>query len=199
MIEYTYLFELSSIILFCLAIWHFKKTFPKEKLLLFFIPAVIWGYIVELTAIYLYHIYYYPQTYFLSLFGVPIAISLGWATATYIGLYITTKKFHIKKVINVDIDTAIASTILDFIIIEPIAFFYKFWVWQENDFWFQAPLFNFVGWFLVITIFMLSYNYTRKNYKDTTQQIAALSALLLVGLIILELITILYKILFGWF
>jgi len=196
--EFIHLFEIASVLLLGLSVWHFKKTRSEENPFLFFIPAVLWGFIVELTAMYLYDLYYYPSAYFLTLFDVPLSIAFGWATAAYIGYYIISKKFHVRKVIDLDVDTAVVSTAFDFIIVEPIAFFYKFWVWKQNDFWFNAPFFNFVGWFLVITIFMLSYNYI-KDIKERKKQLLLFFGLLSFGLIILQIITFIYRDMFGWF
>ncbi len=196
--EFSHLFELLAFSLFIVSVWHFKKSFGKENIFLFFIPAIIWGFIVELTTIKFYNIYVYPETFYLALFGVPLSIAFGWATAIYIGYFITTRKFHIKDLFGISTETAAVSMFLDFLILEPIAYFYKLWVWQHNDFWFGAPLFNFVGWFLVISIFMFSYNYVKK-LKSENKQLGYFTLLLLVGLIILQVITLIYRSIFGWF
>jgi hypothetical protein len=90
--EFIHLFEIVLVLLLGLPIWHFKKTRPQENPLLFFIPAVLWGFIVELTAMYLYDLYYYPSKYFLTLFDVPLSMAFGWATAAYIAIISSAKK-----------------------------------------------------------------------------------------------------------
>ena len=197
----TIAFELFWVMAFLFAFWHLSKQQSARDALVFFIPALLWGFIVESTSVKLYNLYYYPvETYLFSLFNTPIAVAFGWATIIYFGFFITTKKLFVKKALNIDIETAVISTGIDFIILEPLAFFYKFWIWKQNDFWFGAPLFNFIGWFMVISVFVASYNFVKKKFRqDRIKQVSLLLVLLSVGLIVLRIITELYLTLFGWF
>jgi uncharacterized membrane protein len=185
------LFELFWVIAFFAGFYHFTKTSSLKDALVFFVPALIWGILIEFFTLYLYKIYYYPSEYFLTIANVPIAIGMGWAIIMYVGYYITTKKFHAQKLLNIDLNTAAMSLAVDIIILEPIAFFYRFWVWDSNNFWFGAPLLNFVGWFLAVSIFITAYKMSLKHIQKEKQFVALLFSLL-VGLLVLHSIGLTY-------
>ncbi len=198
--ELTYLFEAFWIIAFIIAFWHLTKTKSLADAMIFMIPALVWSYFVEFLGMNFWKIYEYPDSYVLGLFGVPIAIACGWATIMHFGYYFTTHYIHVTKRMNVDLDSALISTAIDFIILEPFAFIFKFWVWKQNDFWFGAPLFNFIGWFLIITLYLITYQYISSKYKDKKQQAIYFTIALTIAFIILQIIGWAYLTIFGyWF
>lgn len=162
-------------------------------------PAFIWGFFVEFTGTNFYNLYYYPKDYALGIGDVPLAIAFGWAGIIYLGYYISTKKFHLKKLIAVDLNSALIATGIDFIILEPLAFIFKFWAWKQNNFWFGAPFFNFVGWFLIISIYVASYNYAINKFTDKKKQVLFLLGLLVIGLLFVNAVGVVYSKLFGWY
>ena len=193
------LFEFFWLFAFILAFWHCSKKKSIANALIFLVPAFVWGYLAEFTGVYLWKIYEYPVNYIMILFGIPLGIAFGWATIIYFGYYITTKYLRVKQRLALDIDSALISTLFDFIILEPLALVYQFWIWKQNDFWFGAPLFNFIGWFLVITIYLLTYQYISKKYVNKKQQAIYFILALIPAFIILQLATCIYLSLFGWF
>jgi len=193
----TNLFEFFWLGAFILAFWHISKTKSVADAAIFLIPAFAWGYFAEFTGVHIWGIYEYPDTYLMSLFGIPFGIAFGWATIKHVGYYLVTKVFRFGNFLN--IETAIVSTLIDFIILEPLAFVYKFWIWKQNDFWFGAPLFNFIGWFLIITLYLFTYNLVSQKFEDKKQQAFYFVLALIPAFIILQLAAWIYLNLFGWF
>ena len=155
---------------------------------LFFLPALVWGYFVEYFGLKLYNLYYYPDHYLFYFEGVPISIAAGWAVLAFFGYYVTTNKLHVAKKVNIYSESAIFPTIVDFLIIEPLAFFLRLWVWVQNDFWFGAPLFNFVGWLFAISIYVAIYNGVTTTYKDKLQRVTAITIAIFLGMVLLQIV-----------
>ncbi|PIN98454.1 MAG: hypothetical protein COT90_04255 [Candidatus Diapherotrites archaeon CG10_big_fil_rev_8_21_14_0_10_31_34] len=198
--QVTYLFEVFWFITLILSFIHFSKQTSWKDACVFFIPALIWGYSLEFFGIIIYKMYFYPtQNYILVLFNVPLTIAAGWATMLYLGYYLTTKLLHAKKNIKMDIETALISTSFDIILLEPLAFIYKLWIWTQNNLWFGAPLLNFIGWFFGISIFMATYGFTTNKVKDKNKQLTLMLILLIPAKIFLHLIGITYFLFFSTF
>lgn len=133
------------------------------------------------------------------IFNVPLAVSAGWATIIYLGYNISVAKLKANKILSIDLETSFIGLVVDFLLLEPLAYIFKLWVWTENDFWFGAPLFNFIGWFLVITTFVVSYNLALRKSENYITKIKFLLFYLILGLIITQIFTNLYRYFFGWF
>ncbi len=190
------LFELFWFLAFALAFYHFAKKFGAKEATIFFTAAFLWGYFIEFFGANFYNVYTYPA-YAIKIAGVPITIAAGWAAIIYIGYYITTKKLLITKALNIDIESALIATVIDLIILEPLAFTYRFWTWSGNNFWFGAPLLNFVGWLFAITIFIAIYNAIITKTKNRAYRLAYMLVALVGGMIILQGIGFGYLALFG--
>lgn len=195
MLEFAF-FEAFWIVAFLIAFIHFSKK-SLFNACLFMFPAIVWSFLVELTGVHWWSIYTYSDNFLLSLFGVPISIALGWATIEYLGYLLITKYIHSRKPVGKYIESALVATLIDFVLLEPFAFIFKWWIWKQNDFWFGAPLFNFIGWFLVITIYLTSYRHISKKFKTPQEKTKNFLLILIIGFIALELFTFAYLTIFG--
>jgi len=195
MLEFV-LFEAFWVIAFIIAFVHFSRK-SLFNACLFMFPAVVWSFLVELTGVHWWGIYTYSDQFLLSLFGVPISVALGWATIEYLGYLLITKFIHSKKPFEKYVESALGVTLIDFVLLEPFAFIFKWWIWKQNDFWFGAPLFNFIGWFLVITIYLTAYRHVSKKFKSPKEKMKYFLLILIIGFILLELFTFAYITLFG--
>jgi len=194
------IFEVFWTIVFIIAFVHLSKRKGVCTACLFLLPAVIWSFFVEVLGVHLWGIYVYSPEFSFVLLGVPIAVALGWGAIMHFGYYFVTEVWHPKKWFKRDIESAVVVTGIDFIILEPFAFIFKWWAWNHNNFWFGAPLFNFLGWFLIITIYLAAYHFVVKKYKDKKKRAIYFIGLLLIGFIILQVVALSYLFLFGqWF
>lgn len=184
----TLLFEAFWIAAFALAFRHSVQKSGAKNAFLFFIPAFLWGFMAEFVGVNVYGIYTYPSAYSLSAFGVPFAIAFGWAAIIYVGYYITANKLHIKNFFRMDVDSAVISASFDFIVLEPMAFIYRLWNWNANNFWFGAPFFNFVGWLFVVSIFIAAYNWACTE-TETSRRVAKTVVAMMLGFAALNIVT----------
>jgi uncharacterized membrane protein len=191
------LFELFWFLVFIIAFVHLLKKKDLYTAILFLVPAVVWSLLVEILGVNLWGIYDYSPDFILIIFGVPLAVALGWASIKHFGYYFVTEIIRPKKWFNKDFDVALVSTGFDFLILEPFAFIFKWWIWKQNNFWFGAPLFNFIGWFLIIFIYLTSYHYVTTHFKDRKKRAIYFIILLTIGFVALQLIGWLYLLFFG--
>jgi len=148
----------------------------------------MWGWLIEFFSIFIFHRYYYAATYTIYALGVPLYVPLAWATVIFVGYYIITSKFHIKNLVKIETMTATTATLFDIIMLEPLAFAYKFWLWTPESIWFGAPLVNFIGWIFAISLFVFAYKFATEKVKGWKQQVVVLGGLVGVNLIVLETI-----------
>ncbi|MFA6269364.1 MAG: carotenoid biosynthesis protein [archaeon] len=195
MLEFV-LFEAFWVVAFIIAFVHASRK-SLFNACLFLFPAVIWSFLVELTGVHWWGIYTYSDNFLLSLFGVPISVALGWATIEYLGYLLITKYIHTRKPVEKYVESALVATLIDFILLEPFAFIFKWWFWKQNDFWFGAPLFNFIGWFLLITIYLNAYRHITSRFKTPLEKAKYFLLILTIGFLFLELFTYTYITLFG--
>lgn len=195
----VHFFELFWLIAFAVGIIHFTRKNGWLNASLFFGFAFIWGFLIEYFGTNFHHIYTYPAEYWFVVGNVPLSIAAGWAVIIYVGYFIVQKTFHLKEKWKTDTSSAFLATAFDFILLEPLAFAYRFWTWKQNDLWFGAPLFNFIGWFLIVTVFLISYQWAVKTHEKTETKLFRITTALVVGFLAVQLIGIGYYSLVGWF
>jgi uncharacterized membrane protein len=191
------IFEFFWLVIFVVAFVHLYKRKGLYTACLFLLPAVIWSFLVELSGVHLWGIYSYSPEFSFIFLGVPLAVALGWASIKHFGYYFVTEIWHPRKWFKKDVETAFVATGIDFIILEPFAFIFKWWAWNTNSGWFGAPLFNFIGWFLIITIYLAAYHFVVKKYKNKKKRALCFIGLLVIGFIILNLVSLIYLTTFG--
>ena len=196
MFEYLF-FEVFWIIIFVIAFIHLYKRKGLYDACLFLLPAVIWSFLVEVSGVHLWVIYSYSNEFSFILLGVPLTVALGWASIKHFGYYFVTEVWHPRKWFKKDIESAFVATGIDFIILEPFAFMFKWWAWHQNNFWFGAPLFNFIGWFLIITIYLAAYHFAVKRFNDKKKRAICFIGLLVIGFVILQIVALSYLNIFG--
>jgi uncharacterized membrane protein len=196
MIEH-FIFEIFWIIVFIIAFIHLFKKKGLYTACLFLLPAVLWSFFVEVTGVHLWGIYSYSPEFSFIILGVPLAVALGWASIKHFGYYFVTEVWHPRKWFKKDLESAFVATGIDFLILEPFAFIFKLWAWNNDSFWFGAPLFNFISWFLIITIYLAAYHFVIKRIEDKKKRALCFIGLLVVGFIILQIIAFIYLSVFG--
>ncbi|MBU9714746.1 carotenoid biosynthesis protein [Evansella tamaricis] len=98
--------------------------------------------------------YDYKSDFGPKLFGVPITIGFAWmmviATSQVLASPLLSL-LHTSKIKGLlfSLYGAFIATSLD-LIIDPVAFHVKeYWIWHESGFYYDIPLSNFSGWFIL--------------------------------------------------
>lgn len=113
--------------------------------------TTVYGVILEQLVILRFDRYVYNVSDFLLTLGdVPLVIGFGWAAIIYsgfvladsLGLPVRVRPFFLG-LFALHIDLAI----------DAIAIRVPFWSWTPPGIWFGVPLGNFLGWYLVATLF----------------------------------------------
>ncbi|MDZ5473825.1 carotenoid biosynthesis protein [Bacillus sp. 31A1R] len=102
--------------------------------------------------------YYYEKDFGIQVFGVPLTIGFAWYMVIMTTHAISKKilnplyNFYFIKYIGL---TSLLAVIMD-LIIDPVAFKAKeYWIWNGDSFYYDIPLNNFFGWFLVSMIIQI--------------------------------------------
>ncbi len=124
-----------------------------------------------------------------SLFGVPLIVVCYWALFIYLAYSLTNSflaRLHISLPTNMTgrVWQVVVISIIDSLIVlsidifmDPVAIAFGGWSWKSNGVFFEVPLGNFVGWFIVALIASLVfrlYEYFNPNLKKIESEIVTL-------------------------
>jgi bisanhydrobacterioruberin hydratase len=157
---YFLFFEFGTLLVF-LAILARERINREMREVL--ILALAYGLILEILNVNFSGSYRYSGEFALRIFGVPIAIGIGWAIIYYLafktaGIY-RLKWWHspfLMALIAVSVD----------LIFDIIAVRLGFWQWSIplNQEWFGVPYDNLFGWMAVVWTFTFLMNLSRQNF-----------------------------------
>lgn len=155
MAELSYvLFELPWYVLFVFAVLHAVKIWGNAKTAVFFIPAVLWGILLEYANQEVFKSYHYGSGFLFYVLGEPLALGFAWAALIYFGYVFAARHWKIKEYWKVPVAASFPLLAFDFLVLEPLAKTFGYWVWTKPGFWFDAPLSNFYGWFWVVVLYL---------------------------------------------
>ncbi|WP_226670547.1 carotenoid biosynthesis protein [Metabacillus litoralis] len=134
---------------------YFLKTFGTTRgisLSLFIVSFSIFAEHIGVEYGLLFGDYYYTSDFGPQIIGVPVAIGFAWLmiiAGTHAISLVITKQQHFLYY------TIVASllTVLIDLVIDPVAYEVKnYWVWNAESFYYNIPMSNFIGWFIVAFI-----------------------------------------------
>lgn len=131
---------------------YFIKSFgPKLGLIISFIIVFFSIFAEHIGVEYglLFGDYYYTSDFGPKLIGVPIAIGFAWlmviAGSHAISSVITKKQHFFPYTIL----ASLLAVLID-LVIDPVAYEVKnYWIWNAESFYYNIPMSNFIGWFIV--------------------------------------------------
>jgi len=146
----TTLFEIVSTTLFALALVHGMRRYNPRRLLIALATVAVLMIAEENAVMMLTNNYAYYE-YHLWVGGLPVAITLAWLVVVYLG-------FQLSVVVKSRLLGALITSSVD-LILEPAAYYWGLWVWYPTVYtpvsYFNAPVFNGIGWFLFTLIGVL--------------------------------------------
>lgn len=129
----------------------FYDAYPDRTRLTFVAAAVPYGVALEQLVILRFARYHYPvDSYLLTVADVPLVIGFGWAAIVYAG-YRTARLYGVADW-RLPFFVGLFALHVD-VAIDAVAIRAGFWTWTPPGVWFGVPLGNFLGWFLVASLF----------------------------------------------
>jgi len=163
----VFLFEVFLWLVFAVAIVDGFRRFGFKEGLIFFIPLVIYGWILEESAIAIFHRYAYTPDLIVKYLDAPVSIAAGWTAILYSGIVIAQGLglSRFKSALFV----ALWGLSIDFSM-DALAVRFHYWTWfPPADVvlpYFNVPVSNFVGWFIILLCFTFFHLYGRdKAYR----------------------------------
>ncbi|ACJ34557.1 Uncharacterized conserved membrane protein [Anoxybacillus flavithermus WK1] len=93
--------------------------------------------------------YDYTNQFGLTLFGVPIAIGFAWLAVIGCTHALALRFVSGNRPLLSASVGALLAVVLD-LVIDPVAYVAKqYWIWEETSIYYNVPLQNFLGWFVV--------------------------------------------------
>jgi hypothetical protein len=163
----AYVFELFLWLVFFFALVDGFRRFGIRDGLVFFIPLIIYGWILEESAIAVFHRYAYTPGFLVTYLDAPFCIAAGWTAILYSGIVIAEglglSRFRSALFV------ALWGLSIDFSM-DALAVRFGYWTWfPPPDVilpYFNVPVSNFVGWFIILSSFTYFHLYGRdKPYR----------------------------------
>jgi hypothetical protein len=161
-------FEAFLWLLFIVALVDGFRRFGLKEGLLFFLPAFVYGWSLEESAIAIYHRYYYSPEFLITYLDAPFCIAAGWATILYSGI-IVAEKLSLSR-FKAALFAALWGLSIDFSM-DALAVRFTYWTWTFREYsvlpYFNVPVSNFLAWFICIFLFTYFHVLGRnKRYRN---------------------------------
>lgn len=166
------IFESVGFALFALTFYYVSKRDGKGAALAFLLPATLWGFILEFMTQEVFVRYHYGGSFLAYALNVPICIALFWATLMYWGSRLATGRLRLESPFRIGLAAAVPLILTDFFVLEPLAKTFGFWGWTPETLWFGASVGNFIGWFMVVLLYVSSYHFVAGRFKNVKKQLA---------------------------
>jgi hypothetical protein len=148
------IFETFLWLLFILALVDGFRRYGLKNGFLFFIPAFVYGWLLEESAITIFQRYYYSPDFLLSYRDAPFSVAAGWATILYSGIviseYLSLSRFKTALFV------ALWGLCIDFSM-DALAVRFTYWTWTFREYsflpYFNVPVSNFIAWFICLFLF----------------------------------------------
>lgn len=161
-------FEAFLWLVFILALVDGFRRFGFKAGLIFFIPLIIYGWVLEESAIAIFHRYAYTPEFRIKYLDAPFCIAAGWTAILYSGIVIA-EGLSLSK-IKAALFVALWGLSIDFSM-DALAVHFGYWTWFPPEDvvlpYFNVPVSNFVGWFIILSCFTYFHFYGRdKHYRE---------------------------------
>lgn len=184
-------------IIFAIVIGFSVKRQGFKYSTVFFLPAVVWGLLLEYATQEVFNRYHYGGGFLVYVANVPLNISLAWAALIFIAYWYITQKVHLKNSIAIAVSAAVPLLLLDFFVLEPTARLFGFWTWTPQSVWFGSPIGNVYGWFWVIVLYLSFYHFLSGKTTDWRKALLLNLGLILLRIAILIAFLQVWKVTFG--
>jgi len=116
------------------------------------LALVAYGYALERVAIAVFRSHDYGVVWRFAPGGVPLAVALGWA-AVILGTAAAAWRLGLRAPLALAAGAALVGAALD-LLVEPVAVRAGLWRWTPPGAWLGAPVGNFVGWAVIVGVYV---------------------------------------------
>lgn len=175
-----------------LVYYSYKRNGPKRTVM-YFLPIIIVTFIIESAGVASGRYYYPGYVLYLSAVGggVPLIIILAWSVNLFLflnlGKHFVSKIYQKSNFIQIVLISTIAGLFgvcLD-LLEDPIAHYNNWWIWEETLEglkYFDVPILNFIGWFLLIFFMCLAtILIERSRLSDNRKILISITSLSITG------------------
>lgn len=136
-----------------LALVHASRALGRGRAALEFLALAAYGYALERVAIRVFASHDYGSTWRLAPGGVPLAVAACWAAVILSALALAHRVGR-RSPAGLAAAAAAAGVSLD-LLMEPVAVASGLWRWTPPGPWLQVPIGNFVGWGVIVGVYVL--------------------------------------------
>ena len=198
MLQLTFVInDIIWISIFVLVLGFSVKKLGFKQSAVFFVPAVVWGLLLEYTTQEVFNRYHYGGGFLIYVGNVPLNISLAWASLMFISYWFITTKVHLKNSVVVAVAASIPLLLLDVFLLEPSAKVFGYWTWTPESLWFGSPIGNIYGWFWVIVLYLSFYHFLAMKTSDWRKALPLNLGLIVPRIVILVALLQIYKVILG--
>lgn len=170
-----------------LALVHAARALGARRAALEFLALTAYGYALERIAILVFASHHYGSSWRLAPGGVPLAVAACWA-AVILSALALAHRLGRRSALGLAAGAALAGVSLD-LLMEPVAVRSGLWLWTPPGPWRGVPIGNFVGWGVIVGVYVLGAE-RQGDHASTGREAArrlatgalAILALVLVGL-----------------
>jgi uncharacterized membrane protein len=145
-----HIFEIACLIFMVLSFLHAYMKWGRKKALLFFMFALIYGFILEDITVTFSAYYEYNPHAWIQLHNTMMAVPFCWTAVIYICVHLIEENEHLKglKKLEKGLLAGVLAVSID-VGIDAIFVAYGLWRWYEGQ-WFGVPLANYTAWFMAV-------------------------------------------------
>ena len=191
------LYEAIWFSIFLLTLIFSVKNQGFKQSAVFFLPAIVWGLLLEYATQEVFLRYHYGQGFQFYVVNVPLNIALAWASLMYISYWLISQKIGLKNFLAIAFGASIPLLLLDVFVLEPTAKVFGFWAWTPQGLWFGSPVGNIYGWFWVIVLYLSFYLFLNLKIRDWRKGLFINLGLISIRVVILIALLQIWKFIFG--
>jgi len=172
----------------CLALRHAARGLGPHRAAVEFLALMAYGYALERVSIAVFASHDYGQAWQLAPGGVPLAVAACWA-AIILSALTLAHRLGARSPGALAATAALLGVALD-MLMEPVAVRSGLWRWTPPGPWLGVPIGNFVGWGVIVGLYVLGAEQARGFASAATLAVrrlllgaVAILTLVLVGLV----------------
>lgn len=136
-----------------LAVVHAARALGAARAAVEFLALAAYGYALERIAIGVFASHEYSASWRAAPGGVPLAVAACWAAVILSALGLAHRLGR-RAATGLAVAAALAGTSLD-LLMEPVAVRSGLWRWTPPGPWHDVPIGNFVGWGVIVGVYVL--------------------------------------------